>query len=293
MKEKEIIIEVEAGVNGGIEEELIKLGEKCDMDLEHLPLKEFQINIIPSKELEKEIENELIAEEVEKRIALMPTSPDMLKRTAIFNEIRKQIRAGKEKLNKLLTCLDVDFLDEKLILKNKYCFEATLSINKKKFNMQDSDLDIRIEDIELFRNGREEAVLSELKDNVNLTFGILAFMQTTKKEVQPTRRKVNSNKPKNNVKSSKKKNKGNKKTYLYNKVYKINKNTLEDATSLASNIPSSERSKRTYHISSWYQRGHWRNYKNGKSVWIEAQFKHPRNISKEDDTKKTYKITRI
>ena len=69
---KDIVIEVEAAVDAGIEDELINLGAKCDADLEHLPFKEFQINIIPNKDLEKQIEQELIQEEVDRRLAILP-----------------------------------------------------------------------------------------------------------------------------------------------------------------------------------------------------------------------------
>ncbi len=40
---KDIVIEVEAAVDAGIEDELIKLGTKCDVDLDHLPFREFQV----------------------------------------------------------------------------------------------------------------------------------------------------------------------------------------------------------------------------------------------------------
>lgn len=224
---KDIVIEVEAAVDAGIEEELISLGAKCDADLEHLPFKEFQINIVPNKDLEKQIEQELIQEEVDRRLAILPYIPDMTERTQIFNEVRSRIRAGKNRMNKLLTSIEIEFTEEGLKLRSEFCYSAELSFNKKKFNMLDEDLDIKIKDIELFREGSEEAALHELQDNVWLIFGILAFMQTTKEEVKSTRVKREPSRSSNNnkKKSSSKKKKSNK-TYLYNKVYKLNKDTF-------------------------------------------------------------------
>lgn len=291
---KDIVIEVEAAVDAGIEEELISLGAKCDADLEHLPFKEFQINIIPNKDLEKQIEQELIQEEVDRRLAILPYSPSMTERTQIFNEVRSRIRAGKNRMNKLLTSIEIEFTEEGLKLKSEFCYTAELVINKKKFNMQDEDLDIKIKDIELFREGSEEAALHELQDNVWLIFGILAFMQTTKEEVKSTRvkREPSIKKSSNNNKKKTNKKKNNK-TYIYNKVYKLNKNTLVGATRKAAEEEGIKDSKRTYHVASWYVRGHWRHYKNGNDIWIEAQFRHPQKDVKEDKEKKIYKITKL
>ncbi len=292
---KDIVIEVEAAVDAGIEEELINLGAKCDADLEHLPFKEFQINIIPNKELEKQIEQELIQEEVDRRLAILPYSPSMTERTQIFNEVRSRIRAGKNRMNKLLTSIEIEFTKEGLKLKSEFCYSAELVINKKKFNMQDEDLDIKIKDIELFREGSEEAALHELQDNVWLIFGILAFMQTTKEEVKSTRvkREPSVRSSNNNKKKSSSKKKKSNKTYLYNKVYKLNKDTLTRATTKVAAEEGIKDSKRTYHVASWYVRGHWRHYKNGKDIWIEAQFRHPQKEVKEDKEQKIYKITKL
>lgn len=290
---KDIVIEVEAAVDVGIEDELIKLGTKCDVDMDHLPFREFQVNIVPNKELEKQIENELITEEVDKRVAMLPYPPSMTERTELFNEIKKRIRAGKNKMNKLLTSVEIEFTENGMKLESEYCYKAELVINKKKFNMLDKDLDIKIKDIELFRSGSEEAAIHELQDNVNLIFGILAFMQTSKEEVKSTRVKREPSIKKSNSSNKKKTNKKkSNKTYLYNKVYKLNKNTLVGATRKAAE-EEGIKDKRTYHVASWYVRGHWRHYQNGKDIWIEAQFRHPKKEAKEEQEQKVYKITKM
>lgn len=286
---KDIIIEIEATVDAGVEDELIKLGNKCDVDIEHLPFKEFQVNIIPSRELEKKIERDLIEEEMEKRIALFPQIT-MTERIEMYDSIRSKISKSKDKMNKLLTSIEIEFLENIMKIQSTYCYNVELILNKKQFNMTDEDLDIRIKSIELFRQGNEDAVLKELQDNTSLVFGILAFMKASKEIVKSTRvkREPVSSKYSNNKKKSNKK----KKTYLYNKIYKLNKDSLSSATKKAAEEEGIKESKREYHISSWYQRGHWRNYKSGKKVWIEAQFKHPKNLKKED-AGKTYKITKV
>lgn len=286
---KDIILEIDFDIGNTIEIELIKLGGKCDVDLDHTPFKEFSVRLTPTKECYNDLIKETAKRYAKRYINEHNLNIDALKHLELINDFEKELKSKTIDFNREI---DVEFNDKGMRL-TQYDFHADILINKRKFNMLDDDLEFKIEikyyenpDSSLFNYSLEK----EIFNNTRLVFGICAFLQTSKVEV-PYTKKVNLNN--HHKKSSKKKNKGNKKTYLYNKVYKINKNTLEDATSLASNIPSSERGKRTYHISSWYQRGHWRTYKNGKSVWIEAQFKHPRNISKEDDTKKTYKITKM
>lgn len=287
---KDIIIEIEASVDVGVEDELIELGSKCDVDIEHLPFKEFQVNIIPTKELEKKIEHDLIEEEMEKRIALFPQIT-MTERIEMYDSIRSKISKSKDKMNKLLTSIEIEFLENIIKIQSEYCYKAELIVNKKQFNMTDEDLDIRIKNIELFRQENEDAVLKELQDNTSLIFGILAFMKVSKEIVKSTRVKREPVSKKSSS-SNKKKSSKKKKTYLYNKIYKLNKDSLSSATKKAAEAEGIAEGKREYHISSWYQRGHWRNYKSGKKIWIEAQFKHPKNLKKED-TGKTYKITKI
>lgn len=287
---KDIIIEIEASVDVGVEDELIELGSKCDVDIEHLPFKEFQVNIIPTKELEKKIEHDLIEEEMEKRIALFPQIT-MTERIEMYDSIRSKISKSKDKMNKLLSSIEIKFLENIIKIQSEYCYKAELIVNKKQFNMTDEDLDIRIKNIELFRQENEDAVLKELQDNASLVFGILAFMKASKEIVKSTRVKREPVSKKSSS-SNKKKSSKKKKTYLYNKIYKLNKDSLSSATKKAAEAEGITEGKREYHISSWYQRGHWRNYKSGKKIWIEAQFKHPKNLKKED-AGKTYKITKV
>ena len=292
---KDIVIEVEAALDAGIEDELIKLGEKCDVDLDHVPFKEFKVNVVPTKELWKKMENDLVTESVERRIATLPYVPDMLERTKIFNEVKEKLKAGKERENDALTSLEVEFTDYGLNLKSKYSYNAEILINKRKFNVLDKDLNMDVGKVDLHElavNGDRKEIVKEMEENISLIFGILAFMQTTKEEVKFTRvKREPSNKSGNINKTSKKKK--NNKTYLYNKVYKLNKDTLTRATSKAAAEEGIKDSKRTYHVASWYVRGHWRHYKNGKDIWIEAQFRHPQKELKEDSKQKIYKITRI
>ena len=81
------------------------------------------------------------------------------------------------------------------------------------------------------------------------------------------------------VSHKKSKNKKSKKvTYISHKTITIHK--------------SESRSNASYerHTDSWVQRGHWRNYKSGKRVWIKECVKNAKNKSSEGEVDKTYEI---
>lgn len=56
-----------------------------------------------------------------------------------------------------------------------------------------------------------------------------------------------------------------------------------------------QKRERHYHISEWEVRGHWREYKNGKKIWIKPHKKGPKNSDKStsDDKKNKPKIYKL
>lgn len=284
---KDIVLEIDFNAEHLVEKELVMLGNKCDVDLDHTPFKEFSIHLIPTKEHRNELIKEMAKRYANKYVKDNNLQIDALKHLEVIKEFEKNINNSNTDDN-FLSEIDAEFTDKGLHL-TQHDYDANILINKRKFNMSDSGLKFEIEvayhenpDSSLFNYSLEK----EIYNNVRLVFGICAFLQTSKVEV-PHTKKANFNTSNKNTKKKKR----NKKTYLYNKIYKINENTLKDT--LHSPSVSSAKGKRQYHLSSWYQRGHWRTYKNGKKVWIEAQFKHPRNISEKKENTKTYKITKI
>lgn len=94
------------------------------------------------------------------------------------------------------------------------------------------------------------------------------YTETENKIPQVSYKKKSKNKKSKNV------------TYINHKTITIHK--------------SESRSNRSYerHTDSWVQRGHWRNYKSGKRVWIKERVKNAKNKSynNSNNIDKTYEI---
>lgn len=104
-----------------------------------------------------------------------------------------------------------------------------------------------------------------------LLMNTLEYIKSPNNEV----RYVQTKEPKPS--KSKKKDRHSKKTYIYKKHY-----IIKDV--------ESSLEKRDYHRirESWTVRGHWREYKSGKKIWVDSFTK---GTGKEEDT--NYKITRV
>lgn len=109
---------------------------------------------------------------------------------------------------------------------------------------------------------------------IHLILSTLEYINSPRHEVVITeKREVKKSK------NGKKKGKKGKKTYIYKKVYKI----LDVK-------PNEEKRKYTRIVESWRVRGHWRQYKSGKKVWIEE---HTKGKKEEAQDLQEYRITRV
>lgn len=218
-------------------------------------------------------------------------SIDTFRKIALKNEIIKQLKIDVKKSNTDLgsRMIDVEIKDNVIFLDYDYLFKAKVSFDKMKFNTEDDDFQMLAE-ISTPHNDATEKQMQVLGGNtVAFVFGLFAFMTTTKSKVEPTRQKVSKNDSKNKKNNKNKSNK-NKKKYIYN--YKIDNNFLNTNKVINKNVNDEKEGKREYHLDSWYRRGHWRTYKSGKKVWIEAQFVHAHNIIKNNDNN-VYRITKV
>ena len=110
--------------------------------------------------------------------------------------------------------------------------------------------------------------------------GLISFMQSDKMSTLEPKTRLQLDDSKKKKKSKNK----NKKTYIYKKKYVIDDIVTKDL----------KESSREYNrrVDQWMRRGHWRNYKSGKKVWIEEK------IYKAKDTvdkpiSQEYKITKV
>lgn len=119
------------------------------------------------------------------------------------------------------------------------------------------------ENISCFKN--EEEMASHTQDNIvsfiMWYFNILAYSQCNEesiiRETRTHTKKVQSKKDKRAGKKAKVK-------LIKQNIIRINTDHIE---------PPTEEEKREYerHISGWTVRGHWREYKSGKRIWIKPQ----------------------
>lgn len=288
----DIVLEV---ASPQIEDSLMALGRKCDVDLYHIPFSKFTIKVYEDEKCKKDMLNHL-ADMRLNRLLKDDNSIDTFKKIALKNEIIKQLKIDVKKSNTDLDSrmIDVEIKDNVIFLDYDYLFKAKVSFDKMKFNTEDDDFQMLAEMSTPHDDATEKQMQILGGNTVAFVFGLFAFMTTTKNKIEPTRQKVSKNtKSKNdskNKKNTKNKSNKNKKKYIYN--YKIDNNFLNTNKIINKNVNDEKEGKREYHLDSWYRRGHWRTYKSGKKVWIEAQFVHAHNISKNNDNN-VYRITKV
>lgn len=127
----------------------------------------------------------------------------------------------------------------------------------------------------------DETFVRSCLSNLPLALGIIAFLQSDKKDVIRVETKTVVKEKK---KKSKSKGKRSNKTYLYNKRYIIGDDDTKDLN--VSHRPYERKTEQ------WLSRGHWRHYKSGKKVWIPETVKKAKDAIS-SSVKKEYKITKV
>lgn len=242
---------------------------KTNLDLEHIPFAHFRLQCNRSKEEEKSAYKQLLEAAKKEKVK-------------ITNEIKKTI----EEFSKGFVA-EYTISENNITIKNRgsvtvYPFKDTNNkiLDFKRGKEITNFGDIKIYNLdgkditeEVIDNSNKEECAKDIIRNIITLNGIIQYLISDKKNVKVVTNRKPSPKTRNkNKKHNKKKNV----TYITNKRYIIQ-------------VPKEENKKREYNLTaaSWPVRGHWRHYKNGKTVWIETYTKH-------EDTKnninKTYKV---
>lgn len=273
-------INIEIATNE-LQQELIKLGQRCDVDLEHVPFQSFTISAPPEPVIIDEPIQQFIDDKVMEMYLFLDEKELEVYKEAVTRAVIGRLKNAAKELT-----IKVEINKNNIYMENVGNYYANITMSKTKFNCEDRTIKANM-NIHTFNEDDPESELNEVITNLLwFVFGILAFMTTTKEKVTPTL-KIGDNKPKKK-KSSKNKSSSKKRqvNYIYN--YRIDNNAFDNAK------PKSKKQseKRAYSLASWYRRGHWRNYQSGKKVWIEPQFVHPQNV-KDSVKNATYRITKF
>lgn len=252
---------------------LVEFGSKCDVDFEHVPFSRFWI-------LLREDRNALIAEaERFVKMEQMTKYP--------FMNSKEQKRYINDMMKIILKKLPEHGIKQRVeIVDNTLLFNDDTVISGFPVGIFNSET-LHDHDVEIsYPRGYEYGSVDEADKlkYARLVFGILATFQATKTPIpRKTEYKPRSNKPKQ---ASKKK--SNKRVqYVKNTVYSL---SLTDVIEANTSDEPHEKGKYQYHVSSWYQRGHWRTYKSGKRVWVHACFKSPKKKGDTEIKEKYYRL---
>lgn len=252
--------------------DLMTLGTKSMVDLEHPPYREFIVDFPSEKIDEKEFER-MIGSLSNKDAKLANLSrKDKLELIEDYNnnsvEIHTKIDNNsvvvgtKEWYLKLYTSSPVFSLEKEV--EGIY---TDIDFVTKNENIQ-RDFD----NLEEFRKGLMHYMFGVL--------GLVHFMQSDKMRVEPsTRLMLDDSKKKKKSKSK------NKKTYIYKKKYMIN----------SSDVDVVRESKRDYErrVDQWVRRAHWKTTRSGNKVWIEEKVCKARTSVDSGKVSQEYKITKI
>lgn len=289
----EIVVEI---ANTKLLGELIDKGGERNIDLSHVPFEKFKILAPINKDAREytlgNIARQQANELIENRKLKVTFSQRM--------EIEKKIKKSLEKQVQDEEYIFVEIKENIIYIKHGTKFEGTFTCNRPKFNMAEEKVgkNIKIKG-RLLKQINDISSRRDVNDalfaTVELICGVISFMTTNKQKIAPTikNKTVNNSNKKSKNKNKKKKNK----TYIYS--YKIdnstmkNENNISKKTTETNDEKDNEKAKRVYHKDTWYRRGHWREYKSGKKVWIKSQYVHPMKHNKETDTDINYRITKI
>ena len=284
---KDVILEV---ATPQIEKDLISLGKKCDIDLNHIPFSNFTIKIFEDKNFKKDIINKTIDIQLKRTIGDIELDPT--KEAKLREEMASLIedKLLESDINLINRQIDIDIKDNTVLIDYKNISKFKFVFNKMVFNVDD-ELDVSLYILEKYKELSEEEIYQFSSNAIFLIFGMITFMTMTKENIKPTKKIINNTNK--NKKKNKKKNKSNKKKYIYN--YKIDYDFLNSNSIVRSNSNNIKGNKRAYHLDSWYRRGHWRSYKSGKKVWIDQQFVYAHNkaVDDNDNDNNIYRITKM
>lgn len=209
-----------------IENDLISLGKKCDIDLYHIPFSNFTIKIYEDKNYKKDIINKIIDIQLKRTIGDIEL--DSIKETKFREEIEILIEdeLSKSDINLINRQMDVDIKNDTILIDYKSIFKFKFIFNKMIFNVDD-ELDVSIYILEKYKELSEEEIYQFSSNAIFLIFGMMTFITMTKENIKPTKKIINTtNKKKKN------KNKSKKKKYIYN--YKID-NTFLNTNKIINN----------------------------------------------------------
>lgn len=276
---------------------LLKFGKSCDVDLEHLPFSEFYIYTKTDREVRQLEAIEMAKQVVElsypkldlfsKNALIKKQAEDFMQRNFKDNTnyLKDKITIEKGKIT--LTRLDADPFIVEGFPSNRIF--NTSELDNLKFTVYDTLLKKHISIDAMIKKAPD---LIEYRDSnfetVLVALGAIATFQATK---TPIPRKTEMQPHSNKTKQANKKKSNKRVQYVKNTVYSL---SLTDTIEANTDDPR-EKQKYQYHISSWYQRGHWRTYKSGKRVWVHACFKSPKQKRKdaEEVTEKYYRLKEV
>lgn len=183
--------------------------------------------------------------------------------------------------------IDVSFKNGKIVVKDESRWGLEFELGYDTFSFMTDDLRNPVFTsnnnmmIESFYH--QEEVAKSIMPNIPIALGVIAFLQSEKKEEVKVLSRIETKK-----KRGKKGSKSNsKKTYIYNKKYVFSDDT----------VSKDETDKRAYErkVDEWFTKGHWRHYKSGKKVWIDKTVKRARakTVESNKPVEKEYKITSV
>ena len=254
--------------------DLMSLGTKDMVDLEHPPYKEFMVSF-PSEKIDVEEFEKMMSEVGEDKMSYMSKLSKKEKMELIkdYNNNAVEIMAKVEPNRLVVGTREWHFT----LNTSNPVFSLEKEVAGVDIELDFSTINKSIEDdynnSEVFRKGLMHYLFGVI--------GLISFMQSDKMNViEPTTRlQLDDSK-----KKKKSKNK-NKKTYIYKKKYVID----DTATKGAEEVTSREYNRK---VDQWIRRGHWRESKNGKRTWIEQKVCKAR-ATVDKTVSQEYKITKI
>lgn len=254
-------------------QDLRNLGGEAVIDLQHLPFKSFEFQL-PIEGYSKE---EVF---------------ESLENSYLFKGMGKAEK--KEHIKSVLAMMDKDDIFLKASINDKevrvedagWYIKATANDwivdtrEDPKVCWKDLDLKGKSEKAQELVSS-DEGFVESCVMNLRLALGIIAFLQSDKKDdVRVETKTIVEEKKKKNKSKSKRNNK----TYIYNKRYVFKDDDTKDL--ITHHRPYERKTEQ------WLSRGHWRHYKSGKKVWIAETVKKAKNTVS-SPLKKEYKITKV
>lgn len=269
---KQEIIKIELTEKSAMELQL--LGMETTVDLEHLPFTDFTLEL----PIAEEVVSMKDLRDMYERFCLA-TGEKMTEETFI-KEVEKIAREEKVEIQVSINGKNIKLSDSDVWTLE---FETeTMQFNPREHDLTEPNFSAKSNEvIKAFNDGGD--VAKSIIFNLPLALGVIAFLQSEKREEVKVSSKIDCKK-----KKGKKGSKSNsKKTYIYNKKY-----VFSDST-----VSKDETDKRNYErkIDEWFTKGHWRHYKSGKKVWIDKTIKKAKTktVESNNPVEKEYKITKV